>query len=412
MIDNGFGGQQRKSVYGKTHEECYHKMDELLRAGVARTADRSLLRSRLEEWLEDGANKPWAYNTYDQRWRCCENHINPYLGNTKTSLLTKEICRRWLRTLEKNNVGQRTRQVAFSVLRAALKTLPAKTWVEFPLTSDLEPKYTPPEKPIPGEPEARRVIELAEQFCGRARGLRNGAKAKGRPHRDNRYYALIRIGVTRGCREGELFGLRWSFVNLDRGYIEIVATLTKQYECVCGHRHKKTSPCDACDCIDFKNARDARNTKTETSTRQVRIDEQTVAALRDLRLLQESEGYEGEWVFPNQANKPLDQRGFMRWIWQPLMTRSGLPVKTTFHDFRHVFATMMAENHVPLKAEAQILGHKSEITTQRIYTKVTQRMTNEAYDAADEIFGTIGNGKVIPLIPRATGERTRKRKVM
>lgn len=52
----------------------------------------------------------------------------------------------------------------------------------------------------------------------------------------------------------------------------------------------------------------------------------------------------------------------------------------SLYDFRHTFATRMAESGMPLKTLQAIMGHKNVSTTMQFYVDVTPKMLEEAID--------------------------------
>lgn len=63
----------------------------------------------------------------------------------------------------------------------------------------------------------------------------------------------------------------------------------------------------------------------------------------------------------------------------------GLP-HVSFHDLRHIPATLLLKAGVDLKTVQHLLGHESIVTTGNIYAHVTKRMKRDAANKLDEAF--------------------------
>ena len=114
----------------------------------------------------------------------------------------------------------------------------------------------------------------------------------------DRLEALYVLAITTGMREGELFGLRWTDVNLRAGALHLT-----------------------------------RQLKTKSSRRQVLLPHIAVEALtaHHQRQDQEHKLAGTAWqdhglVFPNQVGRPINPSNFRPRDFYPLLKRAGLPL--------------------------------------------------------------------------------------
>jgi integrase len=72
-------------------------------------------------------------------------------------------------------------------------------------------------------------------------------------------------------------------------------------------------------------------------------------------------------VFTNNFGKPLANSNFRRRIFNPAITRSGVP-KITIHDLRHTAASLAISNGANIKVVSRLLGHADASMTLRVYS--------------------------------------------
>ncbi len=89
---------------------------------------------------------------------------------------------------------------------------------------------------------------------------------------------------------------------------------------------------------------------------------------------------DGEAIFLNRHGTRLSTRSVDRKFYKYLVS-SGLSGEITPHTIRHTIATHWLENGMDLKSIQLLLGHSSLATT-TIYTQVSTKLKQEAYDRA------------------------------
>jgi integrase len=183
------------------------------------------------------------------------------------------------------------------------------------------------------------------------------------------------LAATTGMRRGEICGLQWRDLDLDKGRRSISRQLLS---------------------IRWK-LRFEPSTKTGRG-RMVDLDERTVAALKIHRKRQGEErialglgrSKADDLVF-TQINargdlQPLHPESLMK-TFRRRAHRAGVPV-IRFHDLRHTWATLALQAGVPVKVVQERLGHSSVSVTLDIYTHVASGMQKDAAEAvASWIFG-------------------------
>ncbi len=186
-----------------------------------------------------------------------------------------------------------------------------------------------------------------------------------------RLEALIALMFFTTCRFGELAGLRWSSLDLDRGEMRITAAMKEQR----GHMALGTP-------------------KTPHSVRTIPLASYAVAALRQHHVNQKVEylKHGGDWnpeglVFCTTAGTPISRNHFRSRVWTRLLEQAGLPYVHP-HALRHSGATFLYSMKVPPHAITNFLGHSSVAFTQATYGHLQAQMLEEARVAMESLFAT------------------------
>ena len=186
--------------------------------------------------------------------------------------------------------------------------------------------------------------------------------------RGTRFEALFALAITTGLRQGELLGLRWRYVDLDRGVLSVVASLEHS-----------------------ANGKHLVEPKTARSRRQVALTAAAVGVLRSHRTEQKRDQLRAgsawldlDLVFPNLTGRPLDAHNMVRRDFYGLLRRVDLP-QIRFHDLRHTAATLLLGRGVHPKVVAEMLGHSTVAVTLDVYSHVTMTLQQEAAHQLDDI---------------------------
>lgn len=89
-------------------------------------------------------------------------------------------------------------------------------------------------------------------------------------------------------------------------------------------------------------------------------------------------GKKSNFVFLGPSGKPLTRQSVWNII-KRYARRAGISKNVTPHTLRHTFATHILENGADLRIIQECLGH-SDISTTQIYTHLTKKVLQEAYD--------------------------------
>ena len=162
-----------------------------------------------------------------------------------------------------------------------------------------------------------------------------------------------------GMRHGEVLGLRWRDVDLERARLSVrQALVAVGYEVI-------------------------RSTPKSHNARVIDLDAETVAQLRAHRARQDQE--RAEWdadyedqdlVVAKENGQPIHPHSHSQ-AFERIVTKSNLRT-IRLHDLRHMHATLALKAGVPVKVISDSLGHESPAFTLKQYAHVIPGMQAEA----------------------------------
>jgi integrase len=343
------GHSVRRSVFGATDKDVVKALRAALTArddGKPAPHGSQTVGSFLMTWLE-GARptiRPGTWRRYEQITRL---YLVPGLGRVRLVALGPHHVAKLYRDLLAGGMTPAMVNYVHRTLRRALGQ--AERWKL--VTSNAAAVVTPPR----GERREMHTL-TAEQV----RRLLDVAPDRDRP--------LYLLAVSSGMRLGELLGLRWADVDLDRGSVAVVATLRT----IPGMATAFAPP------------------KTTRSRRRVELSESVVAALSAHKVATIEERWRAgqlwqdhDLVFPNVLGRPRNPSNIIR-AFHPLLERAGLP-RIRFHDLRHTAATLMLGRGVHAKLVSDMLGHASIGITLDTYSHALPSMHREAALVMEEL---------------------------
>lgn len=183
------------------------------------------------------------------------------------------------------------------------------------------------------------------------------------------WYLEYLLGVFCGLRKGEILGLKFSDFDFEQHTVSVRRQLGANP--VMEGRSSKIASYSVIekDPKTFNSVRTLRIPQvieTEVLRRKNKIDEER-AALMD--------GYEDNDYISCQPNGRPHNMSSMNIALTKLCNRNGLP-KITVHSLRHMFATILIEQGVPLVKISALLGHSSVNTTFEYYCDVMDENEN------------------------------------
>jgi len=343
------GRRAMKVVYGKSRSEVLEKVRELLesaRRGTIAPGRSPRLDTFLNQWLQtiEGSIRPSTFTSYSGIVR---KHLIPVLGHKPIDRLTVPDIADLLARKRGEGLSPRTGQYILFVLRNALNK--AVRWgiasrnvaqlVDAPRVAHRDVNVLSPE-------EALQLVTAA---------------------REDRLEALWVLALSTGLRRGELLGLSWSDIDLERRQLRV----TKALQRVTG------------------KGLVLAETKTRMGRRSIILPIGTVEALRRHRarqagdrLIAGSAWSQSDFVFTSARGTPLDGDNMISRPFTRLLERGGLQAMR-FHDLRHSCASLLLAQGVAPRVVMETLGHSRISVTLDTYTHVLPALQREAADAMD-----------------------------
>ena len=352
---------KRRYISGKTKKDVKTRLRrkalvETEDAGIAYDAENLRVGEYLDRWLADSVKDTVRRRTHERYESLVRVHIKPALGSGRTKL-KESHARPRPSVCTARRLEDGTRRLKRSLLH--LHRVLSKALKQAVLDG-----LVPRNAAAPVKPPSPRREEIRPLSREQARTFLQTVSEAG-----DRFEALYVVAVTAGLRQGELLGLKWEDLDLDRGVLQVRRTLSE--------------------------TRDGRVFEAPKSGkgRSIRLTQRAVSALRSHRKaqLEERVARAGVWaenglVFASEAGTPMLRRNMMR-HYKIRLKRAGLGNSFRFHDLRHTCATLLLREGVHVKFVQELLGHSDVSLTLNIYSHVLPDMGDTAAGAMDAALG-------------------------
>ncbi|WP_295758215.1 site-specific integrase [uncultured Oscillibacter sp.] len=333
-----------KNVLGKTQAEVKEKLKAAIEKSAVRTVsmEHYTVGQWLDIWMENYAKLQVRASSYKTYQGFIDNHIKPALGD----MLLKKLAAMDLQRLYKHLLE--SGRVECTEPRSKPKGLSVKTVRNINQMISSALNCAVEQRLIPANPTKGCVLPKLERkemkilppeslgtFFEEAR--RSGV------------FELYYIDLATGLRRGELLGLKWNDIDLDKGIIHVRRQVLRQNGKVV------EAPL-----------------KTKNSYRNIAVGADTVKVLKGME-------QKDEYVFPSPYGGPMSPDSVLHML-QRVLKRAGLE-RIRFHDLRHTFSVLALQNGVDVKTLPAMLGHYSAGFTLDTYAHVTTSMQKQAANA-------------------------------
>jgi len=369
VISEGSDPKTGRSRYrwhagGSTRKEAEKLLANLVKRvhdGDYRSPERITLGDYLEERWLPMKRAQIKHSTWDQYRRNVLIHVVPRIGQIPLQKLTPEDLDGFYAQLmvdgKRNGAGgglaPRTVKIIHNMLHKALADAARKRTV-LRNVADL----ADPPKPSASPPKEMRIWtpEQLRQFLTEIE--------------HHRLYPAFFLSANTGMRRGEVLGLQWKDVDLDRARLSV--------------RHQIVN-------VDYEMI--VEDLKTNAGRRTIDLDPRTVAMLHSWRKAQLEEqmacglrAAEDALVFAKVDGTATHPDIFSQ-IFERHVAKSALR-RIRLHDLRHTHASILLKAGVPVKVVSERLGHSSPAFTMTVYQHVLPGMQSDAAAKfSAEVFG-------------------------
>jgi len=323
-----------------------------IQGGTYLTPDKSALGAYLDQWLTY-VRPRIGVRTRERYEEIVRAHLKPLLGSVQlTKLRPQQIADAYGKALAngrrdgRGGLSASTVIYLHRVLRAALAQ--AVRWET--LTRNPADAVEPPRAVLASVKvyDLPQTAALLEAVKGRRIGI------------------AVLLGVLVGLRRGEVCGLQWQHVDLERSEIRIMQSAEQ-----------------SATGVTYKLPKNGKGRTVSLSARM--LDELRQHRVRQaeelLRLGVRPTG--DTFVYTREDGLPMQPRSLTHG-WQMFIAGSVLP-RRRFHDLRHSHATHMLAGGVHVKVASERLGHSRVDITLNTYQHVLPGMQADAAIRVDEL---------------------------
>jgi len=301
-------------------------LDERDRGNFA-AASSMTVGEYLRHWIETDIHQERAANTYEDYMSSIRNQLEPGLGRVKLSNLTTFKVKTFFSELKKSGLGARTRLKAYIVLKSAMKQAVILGEIsKNPCEGVPRPKHSPKRVQPFSLEETKSLIAESE---------------------GDHFEAVLQVAFSTGMRQGEIFGLPWDAVDLNRGFLRVQQQLLEP----------KGGP------------QLSDKLKTPTSYRQIELTPRCIESLIEHRKRQVAEQGRCDLVFTNSIGGFIYKSNFANRFWKPVQKMCEVAPRG-FHQTRHTYATLQLSSGCPVHIVASVMGHKDPTTLLKTYAHI------------------------------------------
>lgn len=325
----------RKWLYAKTEEELNRKVLDLqvqIGRGID-LANHDTFGEYAQMWYKTYKEPHIRNNTKQVILNALNNHILPYISGYKMRDITPMHIQYIFNSLTEASasLNQKVKTVLGAIFSTAVDN---NIIMKSPMVKSLR---------IGGTETKEKDALTAEEAQQLLSSLRTD-KTEG--ERNCRLFCLVALKT--GLRRGELCGLMWSDIDLDR------AELTVSHNCTWMQEQPTLSTA----------------LKTDAASRSIPLSAEVVAALRQERARSTS-----MFVFHRKDGQLMTTTAFRK-MWDHTK-KAHLEAKLTPHILRHTYCTRLFELGFDVKEIQYLMGHSTPEMTLRVYTHYSKKQRYE-----------------------------------
>ena len=293
-----------KNVLGKTQAEVKEKLKKAIEENVGIDYGRAknyTVGSWLEVWMENYAKIKLRPSTFKTSQGFLKNHIKPQIGGIPLADLTSLDLQRFYKHLldggrvDRIEAKKKPKGLAPKTVRNIHQMIGSA--YNLAIEQHLVTKNPTQGCALPKVEHKEMKTLTSDQLSTFFQEAR-----------DSGVYELYYLDLATGLRRGELLGLKWTDIDLDRGALKIQRAISRQNGKVV------EAPL-----------------KTKNAYRTLPLSADAI----DVLMQQRRKTGNSEWVFPSPTGGPMSPDSVLHML-QRVLKRAGLP-RIRFHDLRHPY---------------------------------------------------------------------------
>jgi integrase len=264
------------------------------------------------------------------------NHVLPYFGDGRLCDIAKQDVQQFVTEKFRQKLAWQTVRNAWIVLSTVLDS--AVEYEYLTVNSARGVKF-PQQAPRP-EPKVLTASDLKRLLA----------------QLEEPYRTMVALSALTGVRIGELLALRWRAVDLRAGTLRIAESVfLGEFQLPKSEKSVRTIPIGpvAREIVEEHYRHSARRSPEDL-------------------------------VFPRAGDKPYRVSNLLEQVLQPAAIAAGLG-HVTWHQLRHVHATVLHDLGVPVKIAQKQLGHATVETTLNIYTHAIPETHRRAVEDLERV---------------------------
>lgn len=334
VMSDGRGGQIRKQGFISkidAIEYAVKKYGEILTSRGTRIVNNQIrFHDYAKSWLLDKGNSGLRESTIDRYNDELRLRLIPYFGHYKLVDLEKIHLRNFIADFQRAGVKMSAIVPAVGLFKSIIRQAESDDLIPYRGISQIPtPRYKQKEPKFWDRDQIHQFLEATK---------------------NHKYHALWKLTLFTGMRAGEISGLKWDAVHLDKtlgghtGFIEVKR-------------------------IYNQNSEKMEETTKNGSERLIPLLPEAYEALSLLQKLPNK----GEFVFG--GNRNLNSRHFSYQLKVAIKRNTDLPV-INFHGLRHSCCSLLDSSGMSRRVVSEILGHKTAAVTER-YSHVSKQVLGD-----------------------------------
>lgn len=359
--DPGTGKQIQRSITAKTQKEVSQKLREMAMAvdkGTYQAPSRLTVKEWLETWQKDYLGDVKSSTAY-LYGRNIDLYIIPHLGAVKLEAVTAPMVQRLYNDLlspenaDVKPLSPKTVRNIHGVLHKALKQAVQVGYLRTNPADACKPPRAPKKEMHPLNENQLSAFLKAIQ---------------GHP-----YEYLYKITLFTGLREGEVLGLTWDCIDLEKGTLVVKQQVQKERKK--GGEYYIDSP---------KNSKSRVLSLAPSVVQLFRLQKIRQNTMR----VQAGDKWEENNLVFTRANGGYFSSRTAYNSFKRVVEAIGAPY-VRFHDMRHSYAVAAIKSGDDIKTVQENLGHATAAFTLDVYAHVTEQMKRDSAQRMEQFIQSV-----------------------